>query len=339
MNLKMKSKFIIILIINKKVENYMDILKLNPVFKDYIWGGTRLKDDYGFETGFDKTAEGWMLACHKDGMNTVDGGELDGMRLDEVIERYTLEAVGGKDCLRFPYFPVLIKLIDAFDNLSIQVHPDDVYARRVENEFGKTEMWYVLDAAEGAQLIYGFKEKITKEEFKNAIENNTLLEKLNRVDVKKGDLFFIEAGTVHAIGKGALIAEIQQNSNCTYRVYDYGRVGKDGKPRELHIDKAVDVSITEPPKYGIKPFEEEKQHEGFVSQRLAQCDLFTVDRYKVDNSVTLCADSDSFNHVLVIGGEGEINGRAAKKGDSFFVPASFGEYTLSGKLEALITKI
>ena len=139
------------------VDIAMEILKLKPVFKDYIWGGTRLHTDYGFETGFDKTAEGWMLACHKDGMNTIEGGVFDKMTLQEVIDKEGLEKIGGKNCLKFPYFPVLIKIIDAYDNLSIQVHPDDEYARRVENEFGKTEIWYVLDATDDAKLIYGFK--------------------------------------------------------------------------------------------------------------------------------------------------------------------------------------
>ena len=162
----------------------MEILKLNPVFKDYIWGGNRLKDDYGFDTGFDKTAEGWMLACHKDGMNTVCGGKYNGKTLQSVFDTEGLEKFAGKNCLKFPYFPVLIKLIDAFDNLSVQVHPDDEYARREENEFGKTEIWYVLDAIDNAELIYGFKEKITSAEFKESIENNTLLDKLNRVKVK-----------------------------------------------------------------------------------------------------------------------------------------------------------
>ncbi|MBR3737540.1 MAG: class I mannose-6-phosphate isomerase [Eubacterium sp.] len=317
----------------------MEILKLNPVFKDYIWGGNRLKNDFGFETGFDKTAEGWMLACHKDGMNTVCGGEFGGKTLQEVFDSEGLEKVAGKNCLKFPYFPVLIKIIDAFDNLSVQVHPDDEYARRVENEFGKTEIWYVLDALDGAELIYGFKENITSDEFKEAIENNTLLDKLNRVKVNKGDLFFIEAGTVHAIGKGALIAEIQQNSNCTYRVYDYGRVGKDGKPRELHIQKAIDVSKTEPPKYDIKPQGEEIKTACGVSQLLSKCDLFTVNRYKTDGKITLETNEKSFNHILVIDGEGEIEGRKMKKGDSFFVPANNGEYSISGKIEFLVTEI
>lgn len=312
----------------------MEILKLKPVFKDYIWGGNRLVTDFGFNTGLDKTAEGWMLACHKDGMNTVDGGSLDGKPLSEIVD-----GISGNNAKRFPYFPVLIKLIDAFNNLSVQVHPDDEYARRVENEFGKTEMWYVLDAAEGAELIYGFKEAISKEEFRASIEKGTLLDKLNRVKVKKGDVFFIEAGTVHAIGKGALIAEIQQNSNCTYRVYDYGRLGNDGKPRELHIDKAVDVSVCEPPKYGTKPMGEEIRFDGYVSQLLTSCSLFTVNKYKIEKSVKLFADESSFHHVLVIDGRGEIEGRKAKKGDSFLVPAGYGEYLVSGEIEILITNI
>ena len=317
----------------------MDILKLKPVFKDYIWGGNRLKDDFGFDTGYDKTAEGWMLACHKDGMNTIEGGEYDGKTLQEVIDEAGLEKLAGTNATKFPYFPVLIKIIDAYDNLSIQVHPDDKYAREVENEFGKTEIWYVLDALPGAKLIYGFKEKISKEEFENSIKDNTLLDKLNSVEIKKGDLFFIEAGTVHAIGKGALIAEIQQNSNCTYRVYDYGRVGKDGKPRELHIKKAVDVSVTEPPKYDTKPMGEEEKNEGYTHQLLTKCDLFTVDKYEISGSVTLNADKSSFNHILVTDGKGTLQGKEMKKGDSYFVPAGYGDYTVDGDAEILVTKI
>lgn len=317
----------------------MEILKLKPVFKDYIWGGERLQEDFGFDTGFDKTAEGWMLACHKDGMNIIEGGAYDGKRLDEVIDEVGMEALCGTHSTRFPYFPVLIKLIDAYDNLSVQVHPDDKYARTVENEYGKTEMWYVLDATDGAALIYGFKETISKEEFHKAIESNTLLDKLNRIKVKKGDVFFIEAGTVHAIGKGALIAEIQQNSNCTYRVYDYGRLGKDGKPRELHIQKAIDVAVTAPPRYDTKPMGGEEAHAGYSVQTLTQCDLFDVDRYAVTDTVTLHANAESFQHLLVIDGAGTIDGRALKKGDSYFVPAGFGAFTVHGKTTFLLTKI
>lgn len=317
----------------------MDILKLSPVFKDYIWGGTRLRDDFKMETDIDPVAEGWMLACHKDGMNTIDGGEYDKKTLKEVIDTQGSEKILGENSKKFDYFPVLIKIIDAKNNLSIQVHPDDEYAKRVEHEFGKTEIWYVLDADDDAQLIYGFKNKISKEDFRKVIENNTLPEILNSVKVKKGDLFFIEAGTVHAIGKGTLIAEIQQNSNSTYRVYDYGRLGKDGKPRELHIDKAVDVTVTEPPKYGTKPQGEPENISGGKKQLLTKCDLFTVYRYDCESEITLNADNSSFNHILIIDGCGKINSREFKKGDSFFVPAGFGEYKIEGNAEIIMTKI
>lgn len=317
----------------------MYIFKLKPVFKDYIWGGNRLKTDFGFESELDKLAEGWMLSCHKDGKNTIENGEYAGQELEEVIEKLGKEKIVGTRSADFPYFPVLIKLIDAKNDLSIQVHPDNEYAQRVEHEFGKTEIWYVLDATPDAKLVYGFKDKITSEEFEKAIENNTLMQVLNQVSVKKGDLFFIEAGTVHAIGKGTLIAEIQQNSNSTYRVYDYGRLGADGKPRELHIKKAVDVSKTEPPKYAIKPFGEPEKHDGYTSTLLTKCDLFTVMNYKVDGRLSLSCDKSSFNHILVVDGDGKINDEKLKKGDSFYVPAGFGEYTVEGKCELIITNI
>ena len=317
----------------------MEILKLNPVFKDYIWGGTRLRDDFGLKTDINPVAEGWMLACHKDGMNTIDGGEYDGKTLESVIKEGGKSKIAGTNSEKFHYFPVLIKLIDAKDNLSVQVHPDNEYAARVEHEFGKTEMWYVLDAAPGATLIYGFKNKIGKEEFKQAIESNTLLDVLNVVEVKKGDMFFIEAGTVHAIGKGALIAEIQQNSNSTYRVYDYGRLGKDGKPRELHIQKAIDVSKTEPAKYGTKPFGKKEEISGGARQMLTECPLFSVYNYELCGKVELNANEESFNHILVVDGSGKIGGREFKKGDSFFVPANYGNYEIDGNGEFILTKV
>lgn len=317
----------------------MEIFRLNPVFKDYIWGGTRLKSDFGFKSEYDKVAEGWMLSCHKDGKNEIIGGEFDGLTLDEVIEKKGKENIVGKRALDFPYFPVLIKLIDAKDNLSIQVHPDNDYAKKVEGEFGKTEIWYVLDATDDAELIYGFKKKISSEEFVSAIENNTLTDVLNSVKVKKGDLFFIEAGTVHAIGKGTLIAEIQQNSNSTYRVYDYGRVGADGKPRELHVKKAVDVSVTEPPKYDIKPMGEPVDRGDYTETLLTKCDLFTVNHYDVNGRLELETDEASFNHILVVDGQGKINDMELKKGDSFFVPANFGKYEIFGNTEIIVTNI
>ena len=191
----------------------MYILKLNPVFKDYLWGGTKLRDEYGFKSNLDKLAEGWMLSCHKDGENTILNGEYQGKTLTDVVkENQNFLGENGK---KFEYFPILIKLIDAKNDLSVQVHPDNEYAMRVENEYGKTECWYILDCDDDAELIYGFNREISSEEFKERISNNTFLETVNKVKVKKGDLFFIEAGTLHAIGKGILLAEIQQNSNTT----------------------------------------------------------------------------------------------------------------------------
>lgn len=221
----------------------MAILKLKAPCKDYIWGGNRLREEYGKELDSDKIAESWELSCHKDGQSMIVGGEFDGKTLSDYIEAKGKSAVLGKNCDRFEYFPVLIKLIDAKDNLSVQVHPSNDYALRVEGEYGKTEMWYIVDCDPGAELLYGFKHEISKEEFAERIANNTLLEVTNNVPVHKGDVFFIESGTLHAIGKGILIAEIQQNSNTTYRIYDYGRVGKDGKPRELHVRRLRTLQI------------------------------------------------------------------------------------------------
>ena len=239
----------------------MYILKLNPVFKDYLWGGTKLRDEYGFKSDLTKLAEGWMLSCHKDGENTIENGEFAGKTLTEVVK--SNPDFLGENGKKFEYFPILIKLIDAKDDLSVQVHPDNEYAMRVENEYGKTECWYILDCDEGAELIYGFNREISSKEFKNRIADNTFLETVNKVKVKKGDLFFIEAGTLHAIGKGILLAEIQQNSNTTYRVYDYGRLGADGKPRDLHVEKAIDVTNCTPPTRSTNPEGELVEYEDY----------------------------------------------------------------------------
>lgn len=185
----------------------MKAIKLNPAFKDYLWGGTKLRDEYGKKCDLDKVAESWELSCHKDGCSVVADGEYAGLTLPQYIEKAG-KAVLGTDCEKFEYFPILIKLIDAKQNLSVQVHPDNDYAMRVEGEYGKTEMWYVVGCEPGAGLLYGFKHEISKEEFRRRIEDNTLLEVTNRVEVHPGDVFFIEAGTLHAIGEGILIAEI-----------------------------------------------------------------------------------------------------------------------------------
>lgn len=316
-------------------------IKLKPAFKDYLWGGTRLRDDFGKDCDFDKIAESWELSCHKDGNSVVADGEFAGLTLAQYIEKEG-KSVLGTNCEKFENFPILIKLIDAKDNLSVQVHPNNEYAQRVEGEYGKTEMWYVVDCDEGASLLYGFKHNITKEEFRERIENNTLLEVTNSVPVKKGDVFFIEAGTLHAIGKGILIAEIQQNSNTTYRIYDYGRVGADGKPRQLHIDKAVDVTNLCP----AKPYPQSEPVDmgGWTKKRLAKCEYFTVDVISVDTSAALEADKSSFVNILVLDGGCVLSSEGndaveLKKGDSVFIPAGLGKFELTGKCSAVMTHI
>lgn len=317
----------------------MAVLKLTPAFKDYLWGGTRLRDDFQKDCDFDKIAESWELSCHKDGPSTIANGEFKGLTLSEYIDKAG-KSVLGTDCEKFENFPILIKLIDAKDNLSVQVHPDNEYAQRVEGEYGKTEMWYIVDCDEGATLLYGFKDTITKDEFAQRIADNTLLEVTNAVPVKKGDVFFIQAGTLHAIGKGILIAEIQQNSNTTYRIYDYGRVGKDGKPRELHVEKAKDVTDLCPAKaYPETPVE---QKDGYTSKLLSSCDYFTTYAVDVDSEAVLEADEKSFLSLLILDGECEITADdtvKAKKGDSIFVPAGTGKVIVNGKCKAILTRV
>lgn len=314
----------------------MAIFRLEPAFKDYIWGGTRLRDDFGKNCDFDKVAESWELSCHKDGPSVVATGEDKGLTLQQYIDKHGKQVLGSKGAA-FENFPILIKLIDAKDNLSVQVHPNNEYALRVEGEYGKTEMWYVVDCDEGAELLYGFKHEISKEEFAERIANNTLLEVTNNVPVHKGDVFFIESGTLHAIGKGILIAEIQQNSNTTYRIYDYGRVGKDGKPRELHVEKAKDVTRLAPAKqYPETPVE---QFEGYTSKLMASCDYFTTRVMDVESKAELTADSDSFKSLLFLEGEGTVEGIPFRKGDSFFITAGHGKFVIDGKCRTILTSV
>ena len=313
---------------------------LKAPIKDYIWGGTKLRTVFGKESDTERLAESWELSCHPDGECTISGGDFDGMKLSSFISEHP-EAVGNS-LKSGDSFPVLVKLIDAEKDLSVQVHPDNDYARKHENDSGKTEMWYVISADIGSELIYGFKEELTKEEFRQAIEDNTLMDKVNRVPVRQGDVFFIKPGTLHAIGKGILIAEIQQSSNVTYRVYDYGRLGADGKPRELHIEKALDVTNTVPaepksPVYGM-------ELDGVVTQLLADCEYFNVNRHRIIKELELYADKSSFAHVLMIGGSGgeliaDNYTLPLTMGSSVFVPAGTGAFAIKGNCDIIVTTI
>lgn len=308
----------------------MSILKLKPSCKDYIWGGTKLKEKFNKVYDEEILAETWELSCHDDGPSYIVSGEYNSLTLKEYLGKMGKVAL-GTNCEKFENFPVLIKFIDAKDNLSIQVHPEDEYALKNEGQYGKTEVWYVLDSEEGAYLYFGFKKDISKEEYRERIENDTLLEVLNKVEVKKGDVFFIESGTIHAIGAGITIAEIQQNSNLTYRVYDYGRIGKDGKKRDLHIEKAIEVTNRE--KNCLK--ENNSGH-------LADCKYFTVDKISLDDEgKEVIVDETSFKHLLFVDGGGQIQLDNevinANIGDSFFITANSGKVKLIGNSNVLVT--
>lgn len=312
---------------------------LKAPLKDYIWGGVRLKNEYGFETNLKKVSEAWVLSCHKDGESIIENGELKGKTLTEALKIWGNSALGER-AASFPYFPLLIKLIDACDRLSLQVHPDDEYAMRVEGEYGKTEMWYVVDCDEGASLIYGLTKSIDKAEFERRIRNNTIEEVCNFVPVKKGDVFFIPAGTLHAIGKGILIAEVQQNSNTTYRVSDYGRLGADGKPRALHVEKAIDVTKTEPPTMPYGAVGEVREENGVRIRNLAECPLFTAEQVTLVGEYTI--DSDGFVSIVVLSGILEVKWSGGsfemKKGQSVLIPAGV-KTALSGDSELLLSKV
>ncbi len=313
-------------------------LLLKSKTTDYIWGGDRLKREFGIESESQRVAEAWVLSLHKNGQNTVLNGQYKGKALSDVLKMWGKEAL-GKNAEAFDRFPILIKLIDAKDKLSVQVHPEDGYALEHEGEYGKTEMWYIVDCDNGASIIFGLDRNLSREEFEKHVIEGRVLEVCRRVPVKNGDCFFIEAGTLHAIGEGILIAEVQQNSDTTYRVSDYGRLGADGKPRELHIDKAVEVtSLTVSADQTERPAEVY----GFGSIRsLADCKYFKTELLSLSGEFVLSCP-DSFSSVFVLEGSVQIKCKdemlSVKKGDSLFIPAGL-EVSISGKAELLITKV
>ena len=319
----------------------MEMFKLIPSVADYIWGGRRPIEEYGIKTDKDPAAEAWVLSCHSAGPSTVEDGEFKGQTLEQVWENH--KEICGTNGNKFEFFPILIKFIDAKNNLSIQVHPDNDYAMRVEGEYGKTEAWYILDCDEGAELILGFNREVSVEEFKKAAQSEEMLNIVNKVKVKKGDLFFIESGTLHAICKGILLAEVQQNSNTTYRVYDYGRVGADGKPRALHIDKAADVTKLCPPTITNASEREVEKQDGGTRTHLTECDLFKMYSVETDGEYVSEAGDESFVSLLCLDGSAEVvcgkKTLGMKKGESLFIPASSGEFKIIGKTHMLETRI
>lgn len=316
---------------------------LKPAGKDYLWGGRRLKDDFSKEMDLVPLAETWECSTHPDGPSVVDSGEHKGKLLTEVLKAHPEyigthpKADGG--------LPILIKFIDAKQDLSVQVHPDDDYARAHEHgSLGKTEMWYVLDAAKDAQLVYGFYQDISREKLKKSLEDGTVERYLQKIRVCKDDLFYIEPGTVHAIGAGVLIAEIQESSNLTYRMYDYGRRDKDGNLRPLHIEQALAVAGRTGSRTPRQPMRVLKYQKGCAAELLCRCKYFQVERQLINTErcremADFQTDSNSFQVLLCIGGCGTLFGDKEMlhffKGDCIFVPADSIPLKLHGRAQFL----
>jgi len=315
---------------------------LRPSGKDYIWGGRRLNDEFEKQITLSPLAETWECSTHPDGPSWVVGGEFDGLTLSEVLQLHP-EYLGTHPGTRGE-LPILIKFIDAKSDLSIQVHPDDIYAQKYEDgQLGKTELWYVLDAAKSARLVYGFRRDATEESVRAAIADGTVMKYLQQIPVRKDDLFFIEPGTVHAIGAGVLIAEIQENSNLTYRLYDYDREDKNGKKRPLHVDKAMAVTNFRSSAEPRQPMRVLRYRQGVASELLCRCKYFEVYRMIVNTerrqTVTYRTDEISFRVLLCINGCGIIRyGQESMnfyKGDCVFVPADSVELQIHGQAQFL----
>ncbi len=315
---------------------------LLPAGKDYLWGGTRLHDDFGKDLPISPLAETWECSTHPDGQSVAACGPFKGKMLGEILKEHpeylgshSLQLTGGK-----PELPILVKLIDAERDLSVQVHPDDEYALKNEGQPGKTEMWYVLAARKGAELIYGFNQDVDALRVRKALENDTIGNYLNHVPARKDDVFFIPSGTVHAIGSGILLAEVQQNSNLTYRLYDYHRLDKNGKPRTLSVDKALAVADLHSSALPRQPMRLLHYRNGSASEMLSRCRYFRVDRFLLNTEMNrelalFQTGSNSFHVLLCTDGCGVIFGEDSMmnffRGDCIFIPASSGKLRLHGR--------
>ena len=317
---------------------------LKPAAKDYLWGGRRLNDDFSKGIDMEPLAETWECSTHPDGPSVVGSGLHAGKILTEVLKEHP-EYLGRHPKEIFPdntgELPILIKLIDAKKNLSVQVHPDDEYARINENgQLGKTEMWYVLDATKTARLVYGFSEMMDREKLSASLQDGSVEKFLRFVPVHKDDVFLVRAGTVHAIGAGTLVAEIQESSNLTYRMYDYNRVGKDGRKRELHIEKALEVTDYSRSLEPRQPMRVLKYRPGCAAELLGRCRYFQVERMLLNTErqrqlLDFHTGSNSFQVLLCLQGCGVLQGAEESilffKGDCIFIPAESEMLKLHGK--------
>lgn len=306
-----------------------------PIYKEMPWGASNLNDLYRKNSPFEKTGEAWVLTCRKDEMGIIANGFLSGVRFADVIENDRAGVLGEAFC-EFTDFPLLIKLIDANAFLSVQVHPDDSYAQERENyPYGKNEVWYCLSAEEGSFIYLGLKKSVSREQFENAIKDGTCAEYLNKVLIKEGDIINIPAGLLHAIGYGIIVTEIQQNSDITYRVYDYDRKGLDGKKRELHIDKALDV-IDFSHKHHVAPVLPRLIHEsaGLNTYICIKNAYFIIYLMQINGGIEQNSDKTHFDALTCVHGKLVIKTDASEvhleKGDCVFIPASLGAYRISG---------
>lgn len=320
----------------------MSIIKLQPSFKDYLWGGQKLLEDYNKVTDMKPLAESWEVSTHPDGPSYVVNGEYKGLTLNKYLEKKD-KAPLGSNGKKFDVFPVLVKFIDALEGLSIQVHPNDEYGLKHEGENGKTEMWYVLDAKPGSTIYYGTNKELSREEFKASIDDQSVLNNLEEVEVFPGDVIFVEAGTIHAIGAGIVICEIQQNSNTTYRVYDFHRKDDQGNLRDLHVDKALDVSNLSPLNTEFKAQGEIEEFENYSKQLLVTCPYFTTYKYTIEGLMTHDVSKDSFEAIVVIDGKLEIKDSDGSiellKGESAFIDADSKNIEFSGAATFLAVSV
>ena len=300
----------------------MSLIKLKSATKDYIWGGTKLKEIYK-DVKSDKIAESWVLSFHDDGPSIIDSSKNHGKLLKDVLSKAEI----GTKINEFPFFPVLIKIIDSKGDLSVQVHPSDEYALKNENSFGKTEVWHILSHEKDAKLYLGLNDNYSKDEIEKAINEGTILKYMNAYNVNDGETYFVKSGTLHAIGKGITLIEIQENSNLTYRVYDYDRVDKNGNKRELHIEKALKV-------IDLNKYEIEDKN----PKILAKTKYFTSILTEIDGEKTIKSDEKSFINIVVVKGVGKVGEYDAKLYDSFFLCAN-SEVTIKGKLHLILTKM
>lgn len=308
----------------------MSLIFLEPLFKERIWGGTRLKTDYGFHIPNNHTGECWAISAHPHGDTLVREGEYKGLPLSKLWEQHP--ELFANTVTR--QFPLMIKIIDAHDDLSVQVHPDDKLAQLVEDDQGKAECWYIIDAKKDAKIIYGHSAK-TKEEFKHKANQQEWNSLLTTTPVKRGDHFDVPAGTVHAIGAGVLILEVQQSSDVTYRIYDFDRKDSSGQLRELHLDKAF-AAVTAPhKKTDANQNQQRKLGESAIFTPIASNEHFSSCKLDISGRLDLKI-SAQYLLVSVINGSGVINDCNVKKGDSFIVPNSIRNLIVDGFVSLIV---